>query len=86
MVKLYFNFDNYLDNIRLTKIERLEKEVLYSNILKLIREAVYNKITINHQLKKFLKENLSIEDYKVFTEEVATLIGHPKNSILYFKR
>ena len=86
MVKLYFNFDNYLDNIRLTKIERLEKEVLYSNILKLIREAVYNKITINHQLKKFLKENLSKEDYRVFTEEVAPLIGYPKDTILYFKR
>ena len=86
MVKLYFNFDNYLDSIRLTKIERLEKEILYSKILKILREAVYNKITINHRLKDFLKENLSKEEYKVFTEEVAPLIGYPKDSILFFKR
>ena len=86
MVKLYFNFDNYLDNIRLTKVERLEKEILYSKILKILREAVYNKITINHRLKDFLKENLSKENYKVFTDEVATLIGYPKNTVLFFKR
>jgi hypothetical protein len=86
MIKFSLDFDNYLDEKRLTKSERLEKKLLYSKILEYIKEAVNNKITINHQLKKFLKENLTKEDYKVFTEEVAHLIGYSKDTILFFKR
>ena len=86
MVTFRLDFDTYLDKKRLTKMERLEKNIMYSKIIKVIKEAVTNKITINHQLKTFLKENLSKEEYNFFTNDVASFIGYSKDTVLFFKR
>ena len=74
-----------LDNMRLTKTSRIQKEIDYLKITSVINSAVKKVGGVNWEVAKYIKENLTGVS-KEFLLEVLVYLGYKYSSVQFFKR